>query len=446
MSEQKVITRFPPSPTGFLHVGSVRTALFNYLFARQHGGSFVLRMEDTDKERSKPEFEKDILAGMEWLGLEYDNPSNILKQSERGKVYQNYLKKMVDAGFAYISKEAPKEEGQRSEVIRFKNPNKEVAFTDMIRGVVIFDTTDLGDFIIAKSMTEPLYHLAVVIDDFESGITHVIRGEDHISNTPRQILIQEAIGAPRPVYAHLPLILDADRAKLSKRKHGERVSLNFYKEQGYLKEAIINYMALLGWNPGTEQEIFSKDELIKIFDISKVQKSGAVFNDEKLRWVNKEHIARLPKETLQAKVKEVFPDLSSEMLEKVTPIIIERIQTFGELKTMRETGEFDFLFSEPNYEPEALLFKGKGNVVDIAPKLKRVIELIEAIDSNDFTAEKVKSSIWDYASQVGRGDVLWPMRYALSGKDRSPDPFVLSELLGKETTIKRLQKAIEKVS
>jgi glutamyl-tRNA synthetase len=428
------------------HVGSVRTALFNYLFAKKYGGDFILRIEDTDRERSKTEFEQDIIFSLDWLKLKHDNPS-IERQSERGDVYKSYLEKMVASGHAYISKEAPKEEGQRAEVIRFKNPNKVVTFSDLVRGEVSFDTTDLGDFVIAKSMNEPLYHLAVVIDDFESNISHVIRGEDHISNTPRQILIQEAIGAPRPIYAHLPLILDAERAKLSKRKHGEKVSLQYYKNEGYLSSAIINYMALLGWNPGTEQEIFTLDELVKAFDISKVQKAGAVFSDEKLRWINKEHILKLPKEDLYTRVQEIVDmDVTGDKLEKVTKIAVERIQTFGDLKKMMAEGELDYFFSEPEYAPEALLFKGKGDLAVTKTHLEKVVSLLEALPDVDFTADKVKAALWDYASEVGRGDVLWPMRYALSGKEKSPDPFVLSELLEKQPTLDRLQAAIKRIS
>ena len=204
---QKIITRFPPSPTGNFHVGSARTALFNFLFARKNNGKFILRIEDTDKARSKKEFEDDIFESLEWLGLKYDE---FYRQSDRGKIYRTYIEKILDDGSIYEDED---------KIIRFKNPNKKVKFNDLVRGEIEFDTTELKDFIIAKSVDEPLYHLAVVIDDFESNITHVIRGEDHISNTPRQILIQEAIGAPRPIYAHLPLILAPDRSKLSKRKH-----------------------------------------------------------------------------------------------------------------------------------------------------------------------------------------------------------------------------------
>ena len=292
--KEKIITRFPPSPTGPLHIGNVRTALFNYLYARQNNGSFIVRVEDTDKTRSKKEYEDEMLESLEWLGLKRDG--ELLHQSERTEIYKKYLQKLINENKAYISTEtegdptSPRLRGTwNREVVRFRNPNKSVKFDDLIRGVVEFDTTELGDFIIAKSVNEPLYHLAVVIDDFESGVTHVIRGEDHISNTPRQILIQEAIGATRPLYAHLPLILAQDRSKLSKRKHGESVSLDYYRHKGYSPEAIINYLALLGWNPGTEQEIFTLEELINVFDLERVHKGGAIFDEKKLAWVNRKH-------------------------------------------------------------------------------------------------------------------------------------------------------------
>lgn len=281
---QKIVTRFPPSPTGPLHIGNVRTALFNYIFAKQKGGDFVVRIEDTDRLRSKKEYEESMLESLKWLGLERDG--ELWHQSERTEVYKSYLNKLIQTNKAYVSTET---EGENREVVRFRNPNKQVVFEDLVRGKVEFDTTELGDFIIAKNLDEPLYHLAVVVDDFEAGITHVIRGEDHISNTPRQILIQEAISVSRPIYAHLPLILASDRSKLSKRKHGESVSLDYYRQKGYSPAAIINYLALLGWNPGTEQEIFTLDELIKVFDFARVHKGGAIFDEKKLAWVNRKH-------------------------------------------------------------------------------------------------------------------------------------------------------------
>ena len=214
-TENKVVVRIPPSPTGNLHLGTARLALFNYLFAKQHNGKVIFRFEDTDIARNKPEFEVNVIESLQWLGINWDN-EKIYKQTERSPEYRVYLEKIIASGHAYISKEVVEEEGQRAEVIRFKNPNKVITFQDEIRGEITFDTTDLGDFVIAKSLDEPIYHFAVVADDFDMGITHVIRGDDGISNTPRQILIQEAIGAPRPIYAHLPMILGSDKTKLSK--------------------------------------------------------------------------------------------------------------------------------------------------------------------------------------------------------------------------------------
>ena len=311
----QIVTRFAPSPTGLLHAGNYRTAVFSYLFARQRGGKFILRIEDTDKERSKKEYEDNILESLKWLGLDYDE---FHRQSERAPAHKKYLKQLIDGGFAYVSKEEAAGEGddkaRRKEVIRFKNPNIKVKFHDLIRGEIEVDTTDLKDFVIAKDLDTPLFHLAVVADDFDMGVTHVVRGEDHISNTPRQILIQRAIGAPEPVYAHIPLILAPDRTKLSKRKGA--LALTEYRDRGYLPQAVLNYLALLGWNPGTEQEILSLDDLLKQFDISKVQKGGAIFNEEKLRWINKEYLKLLSAERAGEEVLARLPENLREEAKK----------------------------------------------------------------------------------------------------------------------------------
>ncbi|MBI2099918.1 MAG: glutamate--tRNA ligase [Candidatus Vogelbacteria bacterium] len=290
----KVVTRFPPSPTGYFHIGRARTALFNYLYARQNGGEMIFRLEDTDPERSKKKYEDDIIEGLKWLGIEWDNEA-IPRQSERTEIYKKYLEKLVSEGKAYVDEK----------VVRLKNPSKVVTFNDLIRGEISFDTTELEDFIIARNISDPLYHLTVVVDDLEMGITHVIRGDDGIANTPRQILLQEAIAAPRPIYAHVPLILAADRSKLSSR-HGA-VSLREYREQGYLPEAMLNYLALLGWHPTDNQEVFSLDELMAKFDLERVQKAGAVFDVEKLNWFNREYLKKLPTDILLAEVKKYLP-------------------------------------------------------------------------------------------------------------------------------------------
>ncbi|MDQ5928093.1 MAG: Glutamate--tRNA ligase [Patescibacteria group bacterium] len=435
-----VVTRFAPSPTGFLHMGGVRTALFSFLYARQNKGTFALRIEDTDAARNKPEWTTGLVEDLKWLGLEHNV---FVIQSERAPKHKEYLQKIIDEGKAYISKETPKEEGQRDEVIRFKNPNKVVVINDLIRGEVSIDTTDLGDFIIARSIDEPLYHFAVVADDFDMGITHVIRAEEHLSNTPRQILIQEAIGAPRPVYAHLPLVLAADKSKLSKRKHGETVWLTYYRSRGYLSAAIINFVALLGWNPGTEQEILSLDDLIAQFKLENVQKGGAVFNVEKLDWINREYIKLLTPEERTKLVREFAPaEISDDVLIKLESVIIDRISAFGEIKDLFAAGEFDYVLSEPVYEAEKLVWKAASKEETIE-HLKKAIELLSNLPNEAIEANEAKELLWPYAEEKGRGNVLWPIRYALSGKDKSPDPFVCAGILGKAVTLKRLETGLQ---
>src|SRR3989344_5662568 len=456
MSE--IITRFPPSPTGLLHIGGVRTALFSYLFARQNGGKFIFRIEDTDKERSKKEYEEDIIKGLKWLGLEWDN-KEIIRQSERAPIYKKYLENLIAEGKAFVSKETPQAEGDpnkfskgkferinRAEVIRLKNPGKDIIFNDLIRGEVKFNTAELGDIVIAKSVDEPLYHLAVVIDDKEQGVTHVIRGEDHISNTPRQILIQEALGFPRPEYAHIPLVLAADRSKLAKRNGA--VSLSEFIEQGYLPEAVLNYLALLGWHPGDDKEIFTKEELVKVFDLSRVQKGGAIWNTEKLDWVNKEHLKLNSKHqmTISKKITEILKPEENEknemILEKLVPIIFERINKFGDIKDLADRGELSFLFREPAWKKEGFLWKGEGKLEDSAHRIQEALKLISDVPEKDFSKTEIKNKIWSYAEEEGRGLVLWPLRYALSGLEKSPDPFTIAEVIGKAETIKRLSAAV----
>jgi glutamyl-tRNA synthetase len=300
-----IVTRFAPSPTGFLHVGGARSALFNYLYAKQQGGKIFLRIEDTDAERNKPEYTEGILKAFRWLGLGFDGT---VIQSEQFATHKKYIQKLIDSGHAYITtNEAetlsrtkewkgrmPQIMGLRNSVIRFKNPKVKIAFDDLIKGHIEFDTTELGDFVIAKSLDEPIFHLSNVVDDITMGVTHVIRGEEHISNTPRQILIWEAIGErPRPIYGHIPLLLSDSREKISKRKHGEMVSVEYYEKNGYLPNALLNFLVLLGWNPGDTTEMLSLDDMIGRFDIGKVQKAGAIFNIEKLQWFNREYIKKL---------------------------------------------------------------------------------------------------------------------------------------------------------
>lgn len=441
----KVVTRFAPSPTGVLHIGSVRTALYSWLYARQRGGSFILRIEDTDKERSKPEFEENIIDGLKWLGLTHDE---FYRQSERGGLYRKHLENLIEKGLVYVSKEEVTEEGQRAEVLRFKNPNHSVTFRDEARGDITFDTTELGDFVVAKDFDTPLYHFAVVVDDFEMGVTHIIRGDDGISNTPRQILIQEALGAPRPVYAHLPMILSSDRSKLSKR-HGA-LAVTEYREEGYLPEAIINFVALMGWNPGNDQEIISLDEMIKLFSLEKLQKGGAVFNMDKLKWINKQYLKLLPIEEVGKGILSFFTDdlrvaaqKSPDVFKKMVPTILAHINVFSEVRPLVDEGEFGYYFDDPTYDKDGLIGKEEKDAATTSAYLDKVINSLENIDPANFTAQTTKAAIWDYASEVGRGKVLWPMRYALSGRAKSADPFTLADILGKDTTIRRITYAMK---
>jgi glutamyl-tRNA synthetase len=442
----RVVTRFAPSPTGLFHAGSYRTAVFSYLYAKKHGGKFILRIEDTDRVRSTREYEENIIESLKWLHLDYDES---YRQSERGDLYREYLQKLLADGTAYVSKEEQKEAGDRAEVIRFRNPGKKVRFDDIIRGPIEFDTTELGDFIIAKSVDEPVFHFAVVLDDYLMGVTHVIRGEDHISNTPRQILIQEALGAPTPTYGHLPLVLATDRSKLSKR-HGAK-PITFYRDQGFIPEALLNYMSLIGWNPGTEQEIFSLPELIEAFDIAKVQKGGAMFSEEKLLWVNKEHLKRVGEMDfveearkyieMSKKVREHGWKITDEMLTRLVPTLLDRINTYADITKMIDDGEVDYLFMAPKYDALSLKWKTEKDLVKTVTHLSMVKKALEAVKDSKWTEEGIKEAVWAYAEIEGRGNVLWPYRFALSGRDKSPNPFSLSYIFGKKETLSRLETA-----
>lgn len=440
-----IVTRFAPSPTGLLHTGNYRTAVFAYLFARHHKGTFILRIEDTDKERSKKEYEENIIESLAWLGLTYDAR---YRQSEHAARHQAVLEKLVADGHAYVSQEAPEDQGKRAEVIRFKNPNTVVEFTDLVRGTVKMDTTDLGDFVIAKSMDEPLFHLAVVVDDWDEGVTHVIRGDDHISNTPRQILIQEAIGAPRPIYAHIPLVLGADRSKLSKRK-GAKPLLQ-YRELGYVPQALLNYMALVGWNPGTEQEIFDPDELARVFTIENVQKSGGIFDETKLAWMNREHMLRLTPEAFWEHAEEFLTEETVAQLDAknmwrdVVSVMRERASTFKEIGDADRAGEYRFFYETPSPGADQLLWKQETREATKS-RLERILALLDGV-SDPWTPETVKLAVWDYAEKEGRGQVLWPMRVSLTGREKSPDPFTVAGIIGRDETKNRIAAAVTLVT
>jgi glutamyl/glutaminyl-tRNA synthetase len=317
------------------------------------------------------------------------------------------------------------------------------------------DTTELGDFVIARTIEEPLYHLAVVIDDFEMGVTHIIRGEDGIYNTPRQILIQEAIGAPRPTYCHFPFILGSDRSKLSKRNGS--VPVSEYRKMGILPDAFINYLALLGWNPGTTQEVFTREELVEAFTLERIQKAGAIFDIEKLIWFNREHIKKLSDSDFKKQVLiflpdsiKALPEWNEERFSRALPDIKERINTFNDVTTLAEEGDLTYFFAKPTFEVQQLLPKAKkGESVTLestAGHLKKVKEFLEALDETAWNKDTVKNTLWDYATEAGRAQVLWPLRFALSGKEKSADPFTLSHVLGKTETLLRLTTALSLLS
>ena len=435
-----VITRFPPSPTGYLHIGSARTALFNYLFAAHHGGTMYLRFEDTDKERSKKEFEKDIIDGLAWLEIPYTSalPS---RQSERLDAYQGYLRALIEKGAAYEAEE--NEKGEK--VIRFRNPQIRLTFSDLIRGSITFDTTELKDFVIARSINAPLYHLAVVADDHDAGVTHIIRGEDHISNTPRQILILEALGFQRPLYAHIPLILALDRSKLSKRNAA--TSVNEYRQE-YLSAAVLNYLALLGWTPPSGREKMSLGQLVAQFRLEDVHKSAAIFDLKKLQWLNHLYVLEMADEEYRKAMVEYVPTEwkqgdNERVLEKIIPLLKERTTTWRLLQGSIAEGEFGYFFRTPAYDIEKIPEKKSD-----APTTKRHLThlrklLAELPSSHDVTREHVKGLVWDYAEAEGRGSVLWPLRYALTGRERSPDPFTVGAVIGKEKVLDRIDAAIK---
>ena len=436
-NDKKVVVRYPPSPTGLFHIGNARTFLFNYLFAKQNNGQIVFRLEDTDRDRSKKEYADDIIENLKWLDISPDF-STTVRQSERSEIYKKYLEKLIAEGKAYLSKEEIVEEGQRNEVVRFKNPNKKIKFNDLIRGDIEFDTTELKDFVIAKSLDEPVYHLAVVVDDFEMGVTHIIRGDDGISNTPRQILIQEAIGASRPIYAHLPLMLAPDKTKLSKRKHGEQVSVSFYRNAGYLPQAVVNFLAMVGWNPGTDQEIFSMEELIEKFDIKKVQKKGGIFNIEKLRWLNKEYIKLQKNNTKKLISEKLIEKLGvQEIHPKLIEILFERIEVVSDVDVLIESGELDYFFNKPILDKEKICWKNQ-TPENAKENLEKVLEIL----NNESLPAGRREKIMQCAKEVGKGEVLWPLRYSLSGKEKSPDPFTLIDILGNPECKNRVQNAI----
>jgi len=443
----EIRARMAPSPTGYLHIGTARTALFNWLYAKKNGGKLILRIEDTDTARSKPEFEKDIMEQLSWLGITWDEGP--FRQSERLPLYEKELKRLIENGTAYWCACAKEElEAKRQEmlesgiaprysgtcrdkklgeapgrVIRFIMPERTISFADIIRGTISFEGSSIGDIVIAKGLREPLYNFAVVVDDADMGITHVIRGEDGIANTPKQIALQEALGYRHPHYGHVPLILDADRSKMSKRNAATAVSE--YRAAGYLPEAIMNFLALLGWHPKDNREFLKPEELIAEFDIERVQKGGAAFSIDKLNWMNAHVLRTMDEGELIRRVG--WED--TEKNRKILRLVKTRAQTINDIDVFAEC-----FFKLPTYEPELLIWK-TATKEETKQSLEAILPFVSAGDV---------SRIMNAAETRGKGNILWPLRVALSGLKESPGPLEMLDALGAEESAERIMIAIER--
>ena len=479
---KKVVTRFAPSPTGFLHIGGVRTALFSYLYARKMGGTFILRIEDTDKVREVEGSIDHIMESLQWLNIDWDygpdkpGPFGSCIQSERLPSYQKYAKQLVEKGLAYpdpYTKEEVEQFRSDSEAqkkpflfrnyrpetfevwdgtkpLRLKVPEvKRYVWEDAVRGQLEAGEEMLDDIVLIKSDGYPTYNFAHIIDDLEMGVTHIMRADEFISSQPKFLSIYDALEIPYPVFVSLPPILRDDRTKKLGKRDGAKDILD-YRKEGYLPEAMFNFLALIGWNPGTEQELFTKEGLIETFDIERIQKSGGVFNEEKLKWLNKEHLNFLSATEYGELVKEAIPDaiintpsFDEDRLEKLMPVIRERTHIMSDVTTAFEAGEYDFVFTDPDVSLDMLRFKKDPDVTSAGPRLQHLNELLA--DADFSSSESIKAAVWDYAEKEGKGEVLWPMRVALTGLERSPDPFTVAYIIGQTDTLRRLQAAYDKI-
>ena len=488
MENKKIRVRFAPSPTGMLHIGGARTALFNWLYARHYNGTFVLRIEDTDQVRSTEEAVNVILEGMKWLGLDWDEGPgkggeySPYYQMQRLHLYQKYAKQLLKDKKAYYcyctreelaeSREKQSKENKslkydrrclnlseedkkryeaegRKPVIRLKIPTKEIAFNDLLRGEVTFDGGLLSDFVIMKSDGIPTYNYAVVIDDALMKITDVMRGDDHISNTPKQIVIYEALGFYLPKFAHIPMIMGEDHAKLSKR-HGA-ASVMEYRKMGYIPEALVNYIAHLGWSSGSNREIFSAEEIAKEFTLDKISKHAAVFSMEKLNWFNSEYLKKMPidfltkmllpflKEANYIENEENLSPAKNDYIKEVLKLMQGRIKNFSQFIDYADY----FFVDKINIEPQA--FDSVLNKEGVPGILQALEEKLSAIKCWD--EESIENAVRKIASslQIKGGQIIHPTRVALSGKKVGPGLFELMVVLGQDKTVKRLKKAIEKI-
>lgn len=474
---QSVRTRIAPSPTGPLHIGTARTALFNYLFTRKAGGQFLMRLEDTDPERSTKDFEEQIYEGLKWLGLNWDEGPDVggpcapYRQSERSDIYKKHLDILIANGRAYPcfctaeELEAERKEFQAQKVAskyidkcrkippddakkrvadgaphsyRFMMPEDKIAFHDLIKGDVEFDCSMIGDFVIATADGRYIFHLTNIVDDITMKITHVIRGEDHLSNTPKHIALARAMGYEPPQYGHIPLTLNPDKSKMSKRKG--TVDLKEYRAMGYLPEAVVNFLAFLGWSPGTEEEVFSLDELVERFSIDAMSKSNAIFNIEKLNWINGVYLRRLTKEDLTQKLSKYLPDVDLFYLRKIVPLIQDR------LKRLDEVIEYaKFFFEDPKDYDVKLIIAKKQTAAESADALKKVKSNLEKLAS--FTVHSMENMMRSLVEELGwkAGPLFMIVRVAITGATATPPLFETMEVLGKDVCLRRLDFAISKL-
>ncbi len=459
----EIRSRFAPSPTGYLHIGGARTALFSWLFARGRGGKFVLRVEDTDRERSTPESVQAILDGLRWLAIDWDKGPFF--QSERMDLYRSCVEEMLRRGQAYRcycspeelerKREAALKEGRkpgydrtcrdrrdqpdRPAALRFRAPEHgETAFRDLIKGPVVFQNEELDDLVIARSDGTPVYNFCVVVDDHEMRISHVIRGEDHLANTPKQILLYQAMGYPVPEFAHVPLILGTDKARLSKR-HGA-TSVMAYRDGGYFPEAVVNYLVRLGWSHG-DQEIFTREELTRMFRIDEVGKSAGIFNPEKLDWVNFHYVKTLPLERLAHDLRPFLEakghrGLDDAWIGKMAATLRERAKTLVELV---ELGSF-YLGDEVTIDEKAA---AKFLKAEALPLLEDLIARLEKLPAWEVPAIQRTFEGLMRERSLGLGKIAQPVRVAATGGAVSPGIFEVLDVLGRDRTLARLRRAVE---
>lgn len=469
-----VVTRFAPSPTGFMHVGGIRTALYAWLYARKNNGTMILRIEDTDKEREVSGSIDHIIESLKWLGITWDEgpdiggPNAPYLQSQRLDSYKKYAKILVEKGLAYADpyteeeldnfrKKAEEEKipflfrdhrpenppvWDGSQPLRLKIINIEkIKWLDLVRGELEAGPEALDDFILIKSDGYPTYNFAHIIDDFEMGVTHIFRADEFISSTPKFLALYEALEIKRPEFVTLPPIMGPDGKKKLGKRDGAKDILD-YRKDGYLPEAVVNFLALVGWNPGGEKEIFTIGEIIELFEIEKIHTGGAKFNEEKLLWTNREFIKNISNEVFLKEIKNRNPDKNLELnnIENVVEIVRERISIWSDIDLMWQNGELQFFFVGPVYEKTLLFPKGIDDKSIIIKHFEKMKEILE--NSTNWDVDSIKTDLWDYATKVGRGNVLWPFRTCLTGLEKSPDPFTVAYILGKTETLKRIDTAI----